>query len=74
MKKYQYEYRRNDRKIKTQWNIDKDVVLGRMEKRPGTLLHHTGKVAGDGDSAPDGSHPGCARANGLLSLNVKEAA
>ena len=69
--KFQYEYHRHDRGMKTRWYDDKDDALKRMEKRLGTMLHHVGRVAGDGDRALDGSHSGCPRANGLLSLNVK---
>jgi len=72
MKTYQYEYHRHDRRIKTRWYADRDAALERMEKRLNTMLHHVGVVAGDGNRAPDGSHSGCPRANGLLCLNVRE--
>lgn len=71
MKQYRYEYRRNGEKIRTLWTADEDLAAHRMKMRIGEF-HAPGKVAGDGDRNKDGSHPGCPRNGGLLSLCVRD--
>lgn len=66
--KYRYEYRRNGVTLRTQWS-DRETARERMAERIGPF-HEPGRVSSDGDSRFDGSHPGCARNGGLLSVEV----
>lgn len=66
---YRYIYQRGDVRRATRWYSDEEQAREIMTRKVGHF-HPLGRVAGDGNSAPDGSHA-CPRNGGLMALEVR---
>lgn len=67
---FRYQFRHNGWVRQTMWHTTEETARECLSRFIGEF-HRPGTVAGDGDRNPDGSHPGCPRNGGLLSLDVE---